>query len=627
MCGLAGMLRYETGRQADRFVLERMTARLRHRGPDDAGIHLDGEFGVGVRRLSILDPVGGHQPMANEDRTVVAAVNGEIYNFRALKIELSAKGYRFRTDCDTEVVLRSYEAYGPKCFETLEGMFAVALWDAERRELILGRDRLGIKPLFYAQTNEGLVFASELKALLEHDAIARTVDMDSLSHFLTLGYTPGPQSILEGIRQVPPAHYVSVGRKGVESVEWWSLPHRSFHAGRADDVERDLMMLVEQAVAGHLVSDVPVGLLLSGGMDSAALLALMRDKTREPVNTFTVTFDEPSFDEGRAAREVAAQYRSDHHDVVCRPAYVAEHLSSIVQSTDNLMANPAAIPLHLVCRLAGAHVKVLLSGNGGDEVFAGYPTYRADKLAPFYRMMPAILHDHLLNPLVQSLPASFGKLTWEYKLKKFVEGARLSPERAHYWWRTICSEEEKRLLFQRAVGGRDTFEVFQAHFQRTLGDPDFLNRAIYCDMKTWLADMGLPLFDNIGMAHSVELRVPFLDHRLVEYSMRLAGSLKMPGLRLKHLLKRVMARRLPPSTLRRPKAGFHVPLASWLCRDLKPLMCDVLSPEAVKRVGLFRVEAIERLMQEHLAHRRDHSWRLWNLICFFVWQEAFLAKR
>ncbi|ALA58218.1 asparagine synthase (glutamine-hydrolyzing) [Nitrospira moscoviensis] len=627
MCGLVGMVLCETERRANSSVLERMTARLRHRGPDDAGLYIDGEFGVGVRRLSVLDPGGGHQPMTNEDRTVVAALNGEIYNFRALKAELSGKGYRFRTDCDTEVLLRSYEAYGFKCFETFEGMFAVALWDASRRELILGRDRLGIKPLFYARIKHGLVFASELKALLEHEGVERTVNMESLSHFLTLGYTPGPQSILEGIRQVPPAHYLRIGREGVESVEWWSLPHKRVHPGTVAEAEHDLADLLEQSVGSHLVSDVPVGLLLSGGMDSAVLLALMRDKTREPVKTFTVTFDEPSFDEGQAAREAAAWYRSEHHEILCRPSYVAEQLSSIVQSTDNLMANPAAIPLHLVCKLAGTHVKVLLSGNGGDEVFAGYPTYAADKLAPFYRMVPAVLHDHLLNPLVHALPASFDKLTWEYKLKQFVEGARLSPEQAHYWWRTIFTEKEKRLLFQSDVDRRDTFGVFRAHFERTQGNPDFLNRAIYCDIKTWLADMGLPLFDNIGMAHSVEIRVPFLDHRLIEYSMRLASSLKMPGLRLKHLLKRIMAHRLPPSTLRRPKAGFHVPLASWLCGDLKPLMCDVLTPEAVKRVGLFRVEVIERLKLEHLTRRHDHSWRLWNVLCFFVWQEAFLAKR
>jgi asparagine synthase (glutamine-hydrolysing) len=627
MCGLVGILSCVRGHRVESSLVELMMARLRHRGPDDAGIHLDGEFGVGVRRLSILDLDGGHQPIANEDRTVVAALNGEIYNYRALKAELSAKGYRFRTNCDTEVVLRSYEAYGPKCFETFDGMFAVALWDARRRELILGRDRLGIKPLFYVRTNQGLVFASEIKALLEHDQVERTVNLRSLSHFLTLGYTPGPESILEGVKQVPPAHYLRVGRKGVESVEWWFLPHRSIHTGGVDEVEHDLAALLEQAITSHLVSDVPVGVLLSGGMDSAALLALMQGKTCDPIKTFTVTFAEPSFDEGQAAREVAAQHRSEHHEVVCRPSHVAEHLSSIVQSTDNLMANPAAIPLHLVSKLASAHVKVLLSGNGGDEVFAGYPTYTADKLAPLYRWIPNMLHAHLLNPLIQSLPTSFEKLTWEYKLKKFVEGARLSPERAHYFWRTIFSEEEKRHLFQRDVGAPETFEVFRTHFQRTQGDPDFLNRAIYCDMKTWLADMGLPLFDNVGMAHSVELRVPFLDHRLVEYCMHLASSLKMPAFKLKYLLKRIMMRHLNPSTLHRPKAGFHVPLASWLCQDLRSLMCDVLSPEAIRRIGFFRPEMIERLKQEHLARRQDHSWRLWNLICFFVWHDAFLVKR
>ena len=627
MCGIAGILSSVAGHQVESSVVERMTARLHHRGPDDTGIYLDGEFGVGVRRLSILDLMGGHQPIANEDRTIMAALNGEIYNYPALKAELSAKGYRFRTNCDTEVLLRSYEAYGPKCFDMFNGMFAVALWDARQRELILGRDRLGIKPLFYVNTREGLVFASEIKALLEHDQIERTVNLNTLSHFLTLGYTPGPESILAGIEQVPPAHYLRISPRGRELVEWWSLPFRGFSTSHPEEVEEELAALLDQAITSHLVSDVPIGLLLSGGMDSAALLSLMQGKTRDPIKTFTVRFAEPSFDEGQAAREVAAGQRSEHYEVMCQPSYVIENLSSIVQATDNLMANPAAIPLHQVTKLAGMHVKVLLSGNGGDEVFAGYPTYIADKLAPFYRGIPNALHQYVLHPLIQSLPTSFEKLTWEYKLKKFVEGARLSPERAHYFWRTIFTEAEKRQLFQRDLAAPETFEVFRTQFRRTQGDPDFLNRAIYCDMKTWLADMGLPLFDNVGMAHSVELRVPYLDHRLVEYCMRLASALKMPAFKMKYLLKRIMTRKLTPSTLHRPKAGFHVPLAPWLCQDLKSMMCDVLSPEAIKRIGLFRPEVIEALKREHLARRQDHSWRLWNLICFFVWHDAFVVKR
>lgn len=627
MCGIAGIVSCTTGRAVEPETIERMIARLRHRGPDDSGLHLDREFGVGVRRLSIIDLASGHQPMVNEARTVAVAFNGEIYNHHELREELTRKGYAFRTRSDTEVVLRSYEAYGLKCFDSLYGMFAVALWDARTRELALARDRLGIKPLFYAPTRDGVVFASELKALLASGQVERAVNLRSLSNFLAVGYTPGPDSILETVSQVPPGHYARVTRQGIEVVEWWALPFQTVRAGRRRDCEAALASLLDRAVQRHLISDVPVGVLLSGGLDSSSLLSLMQARSPYPIKTFTVAFEEGSFNEGPEARATAAALHTEHHEVVCRPAYVRDNLTAIVQATDNLLANPAAIPLHQVTKLAGGHVKVLLSGNGGDEVFAGYPTYLADRLLPWYHRVPRVLHDEVLRPLVRSLPASFGKLTWEFKLKQFMDGAMLPPERAHYAWRVIFTDDDQGRLFLQGPDRGDPFEAFGRAFQQTAGEPDFLNRAIHCDLKTWLPDMGLLMFDNIGMANSVEIRVPYLDHELVEYCMRLPTSLKMPGLRLKHLLKRVMTPRLPRGVLRRRKAGFHVPLAPWFCGELRDLVLDILSPQAVRRIGYFRPDVVDALCREHLARRRDHSWRLWNLVCFFVWHEAFLTGR
>jgi asparagine synthase (glutamine-hydrolysing) len=626
MCGLAGVFSCATGAPAAPALIERMAACLVHRGPDDAGTFVDHEFGVGVRRLSIIDLVGGHQPVANESGTVAVALNGEIYNFAELKAELTARGVGFRSRGDTEVVLRAYEAYGVDCLARLSGMFAIAIWDGRTRELLLCRDRLGVKPLFHARTREGLAFASEIKALLASGLVARTVNRRALSDFLTLGYVPGPGSIVDGVEQVPAGHYLKVSRHGRQLVEWWTPPIGPGAPRPEARWAEEVAAILEGAIDRHLVSDVPIGVLLSGGLDSATTLSLMHGRARGPVHTFSVAFAEASYDEGPDARRTAAAFHTEHHEVTCGPGYVRDNLAAIVRATDNLTANPAAIPLHLVTGQAARSVKVVLSGNGGDEVFAGYPTYVADKLVRWYGLVPSALHTGVIRPLVGRLPTSFGKLSWDYKLKKFMAGAGLPPERAHFIWRTIFSHEEKRRLLGDSAPPDDTAEVFARHFRRTAGEPDLINRAIWCDLKTWLVDMGLLMFDGVSMAHSVELRVPLLDHELVEACLRIPSEIKLPGVRLKHLLKRVMAGRVPPEILSRPKSGFHVPLAPWLCGPLRGLMEDVLAPDALRRTGDFCPDVVGELVREHLARRHDHSWRLWNLICFQVWHEAVLRR-
>ena len=564
--------------------------------------------------------------MSDAAGSIVVAFNGEIYNHGAVREDLEARGHRFRTRSDTEAIIHGYLARGPACLDGFHGMFAIAIWDARRRELVLVRDRFGIKPLFYALTEDGVVFASELKALLAGRAVGRRLDQRSLARFLALGYTPGPDTILEGVRQIPPGHYLRVRREGHELVEWWAPPLAVEDGRTAADCARGVAERLEAAVDRHLVSDVPVGLLLSGGLDSSSVLAFMRQRRRGPVQTFTAAFDEAGFDEGPEARRAAGAFGAHHDEVRCSPAWVLDHLEDIVTATDNLLANPAAIPLHQVTRHARSRLKVLLSGNGGDEVFLGYPTYVADRLLRCYQRVPAVLHVGLVRPLARRLPVSFGRLSLDYRLKQFVEGVRLPPERAHHSWRVIFPMHELRELLREADVARDSFEAFQPHFDRTRGEPDFVARAVHCDLGTWLADMALPMFDGIGMANSVEIRVPLLDHALVEYCLRIPMSVRMPGLRRKHLLKQAMTGRLDRRILRRAKAGFHVPLAEWLCGELRDLLLDRLHPDVIRRLGYLRPERVTRLCEEHLARRRDNSWRLWNLVCFVVWHERVLGR-
>ncbi len=626
MCGIAGLVAPTGEPHVGRETLARMIHSLQHRGPDDRGVYLDRRCGLGATRLSIIDLAGGHQPMQSPDGAVVLAWNGELYNYREVRECLRQAGREFRTQSDTEVLVQAYATYGVEAFTRLHGMFAAAIWDVANQELILVRDRLGVKPLFYATIGHAVVFGSELKAILESGWIDPQVDPRALSRFLSVGYTPGPESILHGIVQLPPGHYLRVTAGGSRLVQWWDAPRPAVYGETITECVEQVRTRLDAAIERHLVSDVPVGLLLSGGLDSTTILHLMAGRTGQPVRTFTVGFEEPSFDESREARATAKGSGAVHEEVLCTPRYLREHLESIVLATDNLLANPAAIPLHCVTALAASHVKVLMAGNGGDEVFVGYPTYVADRFLPHYQRMPAWIHERVVRPLVHAIPPSNRRLSWEFKLKQFVNGAGLSPERAHYSWRRIFSPDELAALLEDPAAVHDGFEPFGAHFQRVANVPDSLARAVYCDLKTWLADMALVMFDNVAMAHGVEVRVPLLDHAVVEYVLGLPSQTRFPGGRGKYLLKRAMAGRLPRETLERGKAGFHVPLADWLRGELQDVLLDVLSESSVRRVGGLRPSVIDRLCREHLQGTRDHSWRLWTLMCLVVWHRAFLKR-
>src|SRR5438034_309129 len=529
MCGIAGKVYLEPHRGVEPDALAAMCQALVHRGPDDYGVHLDGNVGLAMRRLAVIDVNTGRQPIHNEDRSVWTVYNGEIYNFAELQRELEARGHRFYTRTDTEVIVHLYEEQGLDFVRSLNGMFTIALWDAARRRLVLARDRLGIKPLYVAQLPDRLLFGSEIKALLA-DGLRPTVDVVALT--------------------------------------------RRVHSGA--------------------------------------------------VKTFSIGFDDPSYDERAAARLIARRFETDHTELTITPD-VADLVPKLVSHFDEPFADASAIPTYYLSQLTRRHVTVALGGDGGDELFAGYVTYQADKLARLYERLPGLLTRGLIPAVVRRLPVSEGKVSFDFKARRFIADALLEPGRRHYAWKAFFDDSLKRDVLCDDVlagldGRLDAFPVYRRHYDE-VPHHDPLNRFLYADTRVYLPDDILVKVDRMSMAHSLEVRVPLLDHRVVEFMFRLPGVLKMPGLALKHVLKRTMRGLLPDETLRKRKGGFNVPMSAWLKQQLRPLVDEYLSPARVRRDGFFRPETTSRLVVEHMTGRADYSRNLWALLLFGVWLE------
>ena len=625
MCGIAGVV----GRQ-DRQALEGMVQALVHRGPDDHGVWVGPEIGLGMRRLSIIDLAGGRQPMTNEDETLHVVFNGEIYNFRDLRADLLQRGHRFRTQGDTEVLLHLYEEAGPACVERLRGMFAFALWDAPRRSLLLARDRLGKKPLFYWQRDGLFLFASEIKALLCHPAVARNVDWEAFHHYLAFGYTPGDRSIFDGIAKLPPASTATL-RDGVLTLRrYWTLPHGTPAAARRlsfRDVAERVRHELREAVRLRLESDVPLGVFLSGGIDSSAVVASMREVTGQRIATFSIGFGRaaPSFDELPYARMVARRFETDHHEEIVEPK-AADLLPGIVQHFDEPFADSSAIPTFVVAQATARHVKVVLSGIGGDETFAGYPRYLGVRLSEWYALIPRWLRavpGALLPRLIRESDAS---RNWGDWARRFISGAEQPLPDRYLGWIRFFGEADLARLATPALQARWQTNVEAVHraayAAHDHGDP--VDGAFRIDLRTYLPDDLLVMADRMSMAHSLELRAPFCDHRVIEESLGIPPAMKMPGLRLKGLLKTAFADVLPAPVLSHRKQGFMIPLAQWLRTELRGMMEDLLSPERVRSRGLFIPEAVESLKREHLAGFRSHSDRLWTLMMAELWFRHYL---
>jgi asparagine synthase (glutamine-hydrolysing) len=625
MCGVCGIVSMN-GAPVERHVLEEMNATLIHRGPDSSGLHLNGHVGIAARRLAIIDLAGGDQPIANEDETVHVVQNGEIYNYRELREELESRGHRFRTKSDTEVIVHLYEEHGPGFAERLRGMFAIAIWDAREERLVLARDRFGIKPLYYRVHDGSLTFASELKALLCIPGFGREIDLGALDAFLAFGFVPAPFTIFEEARKLPPGTLL-VWQRGnganvrVESYAERSASHRdTLRSESEEELAEELRERLRDSVRAHLIADVPVGVLLSGGVDSSMLVALASEQSSEPVRTFTIGFEERHFDERSAARLVADRYETDHHEVVMRPDAVAL-LPTMAEIFDEPFADASAIPAYLVSKLARTHVKVALSGEGGDELFGGYNYYVGHRLAPVLGPLAA-----LAQPFVERLPSSSAKAsTFDWRAKRFIRSARQSTLLRHYAWKTYVPPEERAsLILPERRGSYDPIDLLYARFVGSQGHDD-LARVMDIDIGLFLVDDMLVKTDRASMANSLEVRVPILDPVVADLALALPSKLKVRGFSKKRLLKRAAEPLVPSEIIRGEKRGFAIPLAVWLRNELEPLTREVLSASNLRSQGYLDPQAVDRLVDDHTSGRVDQGRKIWALLNFCLWFERFAA--
>jgi asparagine synthase (glutamine-hydrolysing) len=607
MCGICGVVSPNGGARAARVAA--MSATLIHRGPDSFGELTDGEVGLAARRLSIIDLETGDQPIANEDGTLHVVQNGEIYNYRELRHELEHAGHRFRTHGDTEVLLHLYEEHGDGFAERLRGMFAVAIWDARRHRLVLARDRFGIKPLYYRALHDELAFASELRALPRGE-----IDFDALEAFLAFNCIPAPLTIFREARKLPAGHLL-VWEDGRHRLERFARPAPADQVRDEDEAElvEELRSRVRDSVRAHLVSDVPVGVLLSGGVDSSFLAALAAEESSEPLRTFSIGFEERSFDELADARLVAERYGTRHEELVLRPD-AALLLPALAEAFDEPFADSSALPTYLVSQLAAKDVKVALSGEGGDELFGGYHTYAADLLAERVGGLA-----RLARPLVERLPSSNRRASFDYRAKRFVKAAHLPPLERHHGWKEIFSSEARAELTGRRAGF-DPVDLLRARYLETDG-ADELARLQDVDLGVYLVDDLLVKTDRASMAHSLEARVPYLDTVVTNLALALARRHKVRGLSKKVLLRKAAAPLLPRAIIHGRKRGFSIPAAAWLRGELEPFARETLSAGVLQRQGFFQPDVVSGLIDEHVAGREDRSRQLWGLLAFTLWYE------
>ncbi|MEO7018798.1 MAG: asparagine synthase (glutamine-hydrolyzing) [Ktedonobacteraceae bacterium] len=623
MCGICGVYNAHSGQPVASRLIEQMMSLLEHRGPDDQGMHLEQEFGLGFRRLSIIDLVGGQQPVTNEAGTIWLAFNGEIWNYRALRQELQTQGHHFRTQSDAEVIVHAYEEYGTACIAHLHGMFALAIWDGPRKRLLLARDRAGKKPLYYTRVGGDVLFASEIKALLCDPRVPRQVDPQSLSDFLSVRYVPGPATIFKDIYKVQPGHWLLYEQETWRTECYWDFAFEALEQGPSPALATYLQGIrqhVQRSVEERLIGDVPLGAFLSGGVDSSIIVGMMSRLSTHPVKTFAVGFDTPGYSELPYARLVAEHFGTEHHELVISSAELPTYWPLLTWHRDEPVSEPSDLGVYLISRLARQHVKVVLSGEGGDELFAGYPKYAVDSLARYYHLLPLALRQKIIFPFVEHLP---------YRMRKLTQAARTlaepAPQRWVDWFGIFPDRLKEQLLTPQLKSrvdvnaGRLFQRMLDLHPQR-----DDLSRMLYLDTKMWLPDNLLMKCDKMSMAASLEARMPLLDEHLIAYAASIPSHLKVHGWQTKWILKQAFADFLPRSILTRKKMGFNVPTGAWFRESQRDFLSGLLLSERTRSRELFNYAFVEHLLNAHLAGRRNYQAQLFTLASLELWFRVFI---
>lgn len=617
MCGIAGFTRLNGA--ARRGVAERINEAMFHRGPDEQGVFEGGEATLCAVRLRIIDLAGGHQPIVSDNGDTAIAFNGEIYNHLEIRAELERLGHRFRSQCDTETVLRAFLQWDTGCFARMRGMFGVALWTESRKRLVLARDRMGIKPLYYCMRGDDILFGSELKAILAHPDVDRRLDLEALDTYLSVNYVPGTRTLIRGIRKLKPGHVLE-WRHGTTWMEpWWRPPGVQPRSRSLEEAKEELDGLLKESVREHLISDVPLGVWASGGLDSSAILHYAATQTSGRLKTFSVSFAGRSFDESKYFREVAQQYGTDHHEFDLNPAVELERsIEDFAYYSDEPSADAGALPVWFLSRMSRRHVTVALSGEGADELFGGYLTYVADKLARPLRLLPKFARLAIRRAL-DYMPVSDEKIGLEYKLKRWLDGSFLHPDEAHFFWNGTFTNEQRQAV-RPGCNGNGLRDLV-----RHLGIQDCgtIDRYLQVDQHYYLADDILYKTDRMSMAHSLEVRPPFLDHRIVEFAATLPENMKIRGMKQKFLLKELMRGKLPERVLNRKKTGFDIPTHDWFRGPLRKILLDTLTTDAIEETGIFDSAAIHGLIQDHLERRINAGYHLWGLLTLFLWMKRW----
>jgi asparagine synthase (glutamine-hydrolysing) len=619
LCGIAGFTHKNWSPDADR--IRRAAATLVHRGPDQQGVFRSEICSLGATRLKIIDLEGGDQPIFSPNGDAVIVFNGEIYNHLELRGELESLGHRFVSHSDTETVLHAFLEWDTQCFARLRGMFAIALWTESSRRLVLARDRLGIKPLYIAHLGQDLLFGSELKALFIHPEITRRLSLAGLDCYLSLNYVPCPWTLVDGIEKLAPGNWLEWRDGKIRSDSYWKLPFENPRNWTLGSAKEELDSLLQKSTREHLLSDVPLGVWLSGGVDSSTILHYAAQVSTSRLKTFSISFRGRSFDESQYIRQVVNHYQTEHEELDLTPSEdLAGAIAEFAYYSDEPTADAGALPVWFLSKMCKSRTTVALSGEGADELFGGYLTYRANTLARTARHLPS----PALRLAIQAIshwPVSDDKISFEYKLKRFLEGATMSPERAHVFWNGTFSDKDKRSLLQTQLP--NALDGILGELGGKFTSPDQLAPFLWFDQKYYLPGDILTKVDRMSMAHSVEVRPPFLDHRIVEFAATLPASLKIQGSRQKFILKELMKNKLPAAVLTRKKVGFDIPAHEWLRGPLRDLLMDTLKTGLADHPGLFQPKAVQSLLQAHMDRRANLGYHLWGLLILFLWMKEW----